>query len=231
MAPAVARHARRARATKPACVDAYTTPEAAATRALRLVLAYSGAPAPVQDAIVAAQAPEVRMCVPRRKGARRPLVVVFDIDDTVVRDMEETQMFALNAPVVALHKAVMAAGAHVHFVTARSDNRSTTEWTQEQLATLGLKGHTAVHAAPERHRGSMADVSAWKRSVRAELAAKYGVPVVLSVGDQFGDMVVLQDDDDIDRLDDAMGVARTPWLVLRPHDGVTLWGLKLKAFK
>jgi len=70
----------------------------------------------------------------------------------------------------------------------------------------------------------MATVAAWKHSERARNA-----PVVVSVGDQWGDLLLLEDETDIDTLNVRHKTHDTPWVIVKPNDSVTVYGVKLMA--
>lgn len=159
--------------------------------------------------------------------AKKRLIAVFDIDDTLIRDRSDH--FTLNPAVVRLFQSLVALGVEVHLVTARLADAETTAWTRDQLAEMGIAGYASLRLAPDRRRGSLADVSKWKMEQRRAIARAAGAPIVLTVGDQWGDMVTLDDDAHIDLLDVAVA-PRQPWKVVRPNDGVSLWGLKLRSF-
>jgi hypothetical protein len=167
------------------------------------------------------------------KIAFRPLqagepVVVFDIDDTLIRDREDS--FRVNPSVVVLlQKLREKLGAHVHLVTARNDDDETVAWTKNQLSIVGLDEYDSLWHAPNKYRKSMSIVSRWKMNVRAQIALHYGVPVTLTVGDQWGDITVLASDDDILKMDVCFESLKNPWILLSPNDGISLYGLKLIA--
>lgn len=208
-------------------VAAFTTAADATAAALRLVRAYGARGDAHALAAKHTEAVAHAVAAARGGGGGAPMVVVADIDDTLIH-MHATH-FSANAAVVALFHALLAAGAAVHLVTARSADADTARWTRDQLAALGVSGYASLHFAPERARRSLAAVSVWKRAVRKRIAEHNGAPIVLTVGDQWGDSTPLDADADIDALDAAFGVATTPWLLIRPNDGVSLWGLKLES--
>lgn len=70
----------------------------------------------------------------------------------------------------------------------------------------------------------MSDVSRWKATERSKYA-----PVLLTVGDQWSDIIVIENDDDIDALDAFLKTIDSPWLLVRPHDKIAEYGLKLMA--
>ena len=156
-------------------------------------------------------------------------VAAFDADDTLLRDKEPH--FKPIAAIVALFRALQAHNIAVHVITARLRDAETTAWTQEQLQTLGivLRPH-CLHLAPAEARTDMASVAQWKRDTRVAIARKTGAPMLLSVGDQWGDIVALQKEEDIDMLDARFAPHGGPYFILRPRDHIALWGLKLRDF-
>lgn len=146
--------------------------------------------------------------------------VVFDIDDTLIFDNE---METPNVQIKHLLDVAKAYGAQIHLVTARMKAADVTRWTRDQLRRQGIVYNTLA-LAPPAARKDLASVAKWKHSQRA----KHG-SVLLSVGDQWGDMMLLETEEDIDKLDRTHTVERGPWVIVRPNDGVTQYGLKLMA--
>jgi hypothetical protein len=151
--------------------------------------------------------------------------VVFDIDDTIIFDDYRGSM---NHQIVSLLKILQDHGYKIHLVTARhADMRSETE---RELRSKGIKYDTlalcpgATRMAAEAPNG-MAIIAQWKYSEREKHKP------VLSIGDQWGDMVRLTQDEDIDLLDKKHNTKEFPWHIVKPNDGVTTYGLKLMAPK
>lgn len=205
-------------------IASFSDPREAVVQALSQVLAYreSGDPAK----LAAQYAKDIAPFVTERAVAKKPLVV-FDIDDTLINDKKDA--FILNPAVVALYDGLVKEGANVHLVSARNNDKDTLQWSKDQLKVLGIEGYAGLWHAPSKWRNTMAKISEWKRDQRKALAKQYKSPVILTVGDQWGDSLPLSSDGDIDLMDKEFKTKRTPWLLLRPLDGVSLWGLKLKA--
>ena len=120
-------------------------------------------------------------------------------------------------------------GVEIHLITARLDCKEMIEASKEEMKELGVKYHSLT-LAPPYARKNMASVSQWKMLTRKSIAKlDTHNPIVLTVGDQWGDMVVLKTDDNIDDLNDAFKVYEKPYVLCRPEDKVSLWGLKLPA--
>jgi hypothetical protein len=177
------------------------------------------------DALAKKHAPLLKTSISRAPEA--PLVV-FDIDATLLNESEDSSgPVAPIAPIIALLKKVQGLGAHVALITARLDDPEMRKDTERTLRALGITQWQSLDLAPEAARRNMAAVSRWKHSKRGELARKLKKPIVLSVGDQWGDLLPIARDKDIDSMDTAFGVRHAPYQLVRPHDGFTMWGLKL----
>lgn len=143
---------------------------------------------------------------------------VFDIDDTLIFDNEHETP---NLQIMHLVDVARAYGLDVHLVTARMHAPDVVSWTRAQLRRHKIKYNTLA-LAPEAVRESMSSVAKWKHEQRA----KHG-QVFLSVGDQWGDLMLLTDDSEIRKLDRAHNVETGPWVIIQPNDSVTQYGLKL----
>ena len=160
------------------------------------------------------------------QGGRASPIVVFDIDDTLLS--ETTGKVKPIESAIQLFNHLQNTGAYPVLVTARLNDTSMQRLTVSSLQKLGIRDWKELHLAPASARKSMTAVSKWKHSIRAATAKRMKQPVVLSVGDQWGDLLPLGADEDIDDMDEAFGV-REPYQLVRPQDGYTLWGLKLKS--
>lgn len=155
-------------------------------------------------------------------------LVVFDIDSTLLREAEAEGKDATPiAPIISLFTKLQTLGGRIALVTARLDEPDMRRETETTLRRLGIDNWHSLHLAPEAARRNMALVSRWKHGKRGELARLLQQPVVLSVGDQWGDLLPLASEKDIDAMDRAFGVRHAPYQLVRPHDGFTMWGLKL----
>lgn len=147
------------------------------------------------------------------------LNVVFDIDDTLIFDDNRQTP---NIQVKHLLQVARAHGYKVHLVTAREKNNEVIKWTRDELRRHGIQ-YDSLALAPKKSRESMASVALWKHAQRTIHKP------VLSVGDQWGDLIILNDDEDIDRLNAIFKVKEGPWLLVEVNDKVTKYGLKLMA--
>jgi hypothetical protein len=211
----------------------YTSGSDAVTHALRLVVSYILRASDAASKVELAEkyTPQVLSRKTVRKSS--DAVIVFDIDDTLLFDVKVTkqrkQSVIPHQVVVDLLHRLRQLGADIHLVTARLNEPSCFRETEEELKLLGISYNTLT-LAPARARSCMADVSLWKMQMRKKIAAATRGPLTLTVGDQWGDMVVLREDDEIDELDEKYAANAMPYIVLRPDDGVSLWGLKLPAY-
>jgi hypothetical protein len=153
------------------------------------------------------------------------ILVVFDIDATLLNETDDG--VKPIAAIVDLFMKLQKIGAYLVLVTARLDDQETRIQTEQSLRTIGIKTWKELWLAPASARINMAAVSRWKHSKRAEVAKKMHQPIVLSVGDQWGDLIPLSREKEIDNLDAAFDVKKSPYQLVLPHDGYTMWGLKL----
>lgn len=148
------------------------------------------------------------------------LHAVFDIDDTLIFDDERQTP---NIQVKHLLEVARAHGCKIHLVTARERSAEVTKWTRDELRKQGIQ-YDSLALAPSKSRETMATVAAWKHSERARHA-----PVVVSVGDQWGDLLLLSEESDIALLNARHKTHETPWVIIEPKDSVTVYGVKLMA--
>ena len=163
-------------------------------------------------------------------------IACFDIDDTILHDSDSTSGIEPNFAVLQLLHRLHELGVEIHLITARRDDEEMRQITLEELhgkdPEINVKGmYKSLFMAPEKERESMSTISRWKMESRKSIAQLYKCPITLSVGDQWGDCLVLNVDEDLDKLDDIVGVEEEPYVLMRPHDRVSLWALKLRALK
>jgi len=217
------RHSPRRLPQRPLAIQSvrsFSRAEPAAELAFKFVQAYTQHGKPL------ALAKQHARSLPSAQGKAAPLVV-FDIDATLVNESEDDSPAQPLEATLELLRKLQKLGVHLALVTARLDEPQMRRDTEATLRKLGLSSWHHLLLAPQSARGSMAAVSRWKHSKRAELARSLKQPVVLSVGDQWGDLLPLKADKDIDAMDTAFGVQHAPFQLVRPHDGYTMWGLKL----
>lgn len=149
----------------------------------------------------------------------KPPSIVVDIDNTIIFDDGRN---TINLQIKHLLDVAKSHSCKIHLVTAREKNTEVMKFTREELRRLCIPYDTLA-LSPKKSRGSMASVSAWKHSERA----KHNT--ILSIGDQWGDCLLLTSDSDIDMLDVIHNAREGPWIILKPNDGVTLYGMKIMA--
>lgn len=151
-------------------------------------------------------------------------VIVFDIDATVLREdntaIEET---------VKLLKRLRSLGAKIIFITAR--HPSMRDVTVRELQGIGIntRDYDRLLISPQSSRRSMKTVGDWKASARQAIAAEFRIPVLLTVGDQWTDIVTVRSDRELAQLDEAYGTRNKPYVLVLPNDGISILGLKLAA--
>jgi len=146
--------------------------------------------------------------------------VVFDIDDTLIFDDSRGTP---NIQIKHLLEVARAYGCKIRLVTAREKDPEVMKWTRSELKKQGIH-YDSLSLAPKSARVSMAAVAKWKSKERSKFK-----PVLLTVGDQWGDIVVIHDDEDIDAFNHKFDTFEMPWAIIRPNDGISMFGLKLMA--
>jgi hypothetical protein len=149
-----------------------------------------------------------------------PFHVAFDIDDTLIFDDNRGSP---NIQVKHLLDVAKAYGCKIHLITAREKSVDVSRWTRQELRRQGIPYDT-LSLAPKEKRKNMATISKWKATERSKW-----VPMLLTVGDQWGDIITIQSELDIDILDHEYATADSPWLLVMPNDGKSIYGLKLIA--
>ena len=146
--------------------------------------------------------------------------IVFDIDDTLIFDDSRQTP---NVQVKHLLEVCRAHGCKIHLVTAREKSPDVMRWTRDELRRHGIHYDTLA-LAPKKARESMASIASWKHAQRSKHK-----PVLLSVGDQWGDSVLIATDEDIESLNTRHNVSEGPWVLYQVNDGITMFGFKLMA--
>ena len=215
-------------------IDQYDDGMEAVTSALKLVSAYMATNIHQEPSELAAcYAPSIKFKKNKTSTNAYKKVAVFDIDDTILFDngSMDSENVVPNHNVLELLKRIHDLGVEIHLVTARLRDDDMLKATQEELENLGVGNiYKSLTLAPESSRKTMATVSFWKMKQRQRIAEGAGHPVILTVGDQWGDMVVLKHENDIFVLNDKYKAVHMPYILSRVKDGVSLWGLKLPAY-
>ncbi len=219
-------------------LEKYDDPSVAVTHALKLVFSYMNE---IEDKTSMAKkyTPNI---FSRLKAARKTSAIVcFDIDDTLIFDVSNVRnakKMNPNHEVIRLMQRLSDLAVEIHLITARVNDPDFIAETKKELEMYGIfhvsekkpgPKYKSLTLAPNRVRTSMASISNWKMTVRKRIASESKTSITLTVGDQWGDMIVLKDENQIDEFDKEHAVSDSPFLILRPQDGVSLWGLKLPA--
>lgn len=168
---------------------------------------------------------QVRLADSVRNGLG-PTCIVFDIDDTLISD----ESYPI-ADVVSLLKFCKTQGCAIGLVTAR--HKSMRKITGDELKGVHiLEGQDYLPEdlffCPESYRTTYVNISKWKQSARKFLKNKYK-SVFCTIGDQWTDLVEIQEELDRKRLDEAYSTQITPYLFFELYDGISMHGLKLKS--
>jgi len=153
--------------------------------------------------------------------------IIFDIDDTLISEDSYPLL-----EVVSLLKFCKMQGCAIGLVTAR--HKSLRKITGDELKGVKIiEGEDYVSEdlffCPENYRTSYVKISQWKQSARKFLKNKYK-HVFFTVGDQWTDLIEIQDEQDRTRLDQAYSTEITPYLLFELYDGICTYGLKLKSY-
>jgi hypothetical protein len=192
--------------------------------------------------LAAKNAPEALLTQPKTNAIETNLfnvpraIACFDIDDTILHDSDAPSGIEPNFAVLQLLHRLHQLNVEIHLITARRDDEEMRKITLEELhgkdREVNVEGmYKSLSMAPEKTRESMSTISRWKMESRKAIAQLYKCPITLSVGDQWGDCLVLNVDEDLDKLDDIVNVKDEPYVLMRPHDRVSLWALKLRALQ
>jgi len=146
--------------------------------------------------------------------------VIFDVDDTLIfDDGHETP----NVQIKHLLSVVKAYGYKIHLVTARLNNCENLKWTRDELRRHGIQ-YDSLALCPKKQRLSMKTVADWKHSERKKHA-----PVLFTIGDMWGDSILIESEEEMERLDKKHKITKTPWIILSPNDGVSKYGFKIMS--
>lgn len=149
-------------------------------------------------------------------------VVVFDIDDTLVRENSDP-----IREVIRLLGKFVAMGCVIGLVTARHE--SMREFTIQELSDVGItpqiyRGEN-LKFCPQEYRTSFTSISKWKQSARYFLKANTRRKLLCTVGDQWTDLITIESDRERSLLDDAYGSDKLR--LVRLNDNLCMFGLKL----
>lgn len=152
--------------------------------------------------------------------------IIFDIDDTLVSENSYPIIDVVN-----LLKFCKSLGCKIGLVTAR--HSSMRKFTIDELKGIQvLQGRDYdpedLFFCPDSYRISFVKISQWKQSARKFLKNKYET-VFCTVGDQWTDLVEIQNEKERSHLDEAYNTQFTPYLLFKLYDGISKYGIKLKS--
>lgn len=151
-------------------------------------------------------------------------LVVFDIDATLVLDDSSA-----IEPTVEMLKTINKT-CRIFLITAR--HPSMKDETITELNTVGItpQMYESLLLSPPADRTNMHKVGLWKSRMRKEIAFKAQCPISITIGDQWTDLIAVQSEEEMLELDAGflgVGGSCAKYILVRPHDGISLLGLKL----
>lgn len=151
--------------------------------------------------------------------------IVFDIDETLLFPDKRLKRQRLNTPLVRLYRKVIKAGFQVFLVTARPDTGDNTLLTLKELKRDGIDLYTGLYMLPHGRSRSAKSVGTFKHETRLAIAKRTKRKILLTVGDQWTDVMPVHSKRSIESLDQKYG-KKMFLLIKKPSTGVE-WGLKL----
>jgi|OM-RGC.v1.018322968 hypothetical protein len=155
-------------------------------------------------------------------GAQSGDFVVFDIDDTVIHGHgPKTRPHPIGMTIL---REAKNRNIPVHYVTARPESPQNRLATYDDLERVGIMPHsTSVFMRPP-HVDTWPKISIFKASSRQFLENKTGGNCLMTIGDQWTDILVFASEVSRDEMDMIFG----RYYVLFRIPDKRQWGLKLK---
>jgi hypothetical protein len=158
----------------------------------------------------------------RAEPQENSYVVIFDIDDTLVREDSSP-----IKEVIDLLGSFVKMGCVIGLVTARHE--SMREFTIQELTDVGItpqvyKGEH-LKFCPQEYRTIFTSISKWKQSARYFIKSNTKRKLLCTVGDQWTDLITIESDRERALLDDAYGSDKLRFV--RLNDNLCLFGIKL----
>lgn len=120
--------------------------------------------------------------------------VVLDIDDTLITDPHGGGVDVVEEGMWVL-RAALARNLDVFIVTARPDTPSNTNYTKRELEQVGIFVRDGqLYMRPPRVRTALG-ISAYKFGCRDDIEQTTGKKCLLTVGDQWSDLSIVNDDE------------------------------------
>jgi len=130
----------------------------------------------------------------RQEWPKKPLGVILDIDNTVIMTPSRRRALGVTSPKLALGTAVYAEalrlGFQVYFVTARGHTEQVRQFTESELQHYGFGQHEGLFLMPDVTRPTVESIGIYKTAIRTMLH-QHAAPIVLTVGDQWTDLLDL----------------------------------------
>lgn len=161
--------------------------------------------------------------------SKKEACVVFDIDDTLI----ESEQGRSIAETQTLVKFCKNNNIKIYFITARLKARDVILDTLKELESNNiLIPEENLRLAPGSHRTTFAKISQWKSQARQSIRDEIGHPITFTLGDQWGDLIILKCEKELDILNrkfykkDSLPGS----ILIRTEDNLSLWGLKLLSY-
>jgi hypothetical protein len=159
----------------------------------------------------------------------RPILAVFDIDDTLIFDRGDDTGEYFPEVSSLLRQLRFRMHAKIALITAREDAESIRMFTLDQVQRVAgiVPGahYDKLFLCPPSMRASSATISQFKHAARRQFAHEYHAPIALTVGDQWTDIVRVESDKALGAIEKSLG--KSQFHVVWPGDRVSLVGLKL----
>lgn len=153
--------------------------------------------------------------------------IAFDVDDTLIRWNPSDGVSVAPHPIVhRLYEHARKLGYQIFIITARSHSNHGLEYMVDQLHGAGyhLRGtvpHGGMYMTPLSYQGNE-HPGEFKSDARTDIEKKFGVNMVVMVGDKFWDMIRSG------RPPVALDNTEYAHLLVKP-DTNTMLGLKLRS--
>jgi hypothetical protein len=212
-------------------LNKYYDPDSAVTDTLKLLVCLSSLDNPLE--YLSTSCPDLVMQIEDPFRVFQNPIVVFDIDDTLISSIGDTldlDQVIIVPQILKLFNRLKELRAQLYLVTARDTRYVKETWKElEQIGITKQEFGQKTYFCNSYYRESPQKISEWKKIVRQDIARKLKSPVLLTVGDQWSDLVQLKNQRMFKQLDEAFGVKHTPWILTTINDGISILGLKLRS--
>jgi predicted secreted acid phosphatase len=152
--------------------------------------------------------------------------IVLDIDATILYNTKKTNFCdgALPNPLIMdVYSKALEKNIAVYFVTARRESESNYAWTTKQLKCIGADKYAQLRMRPESYN-TAAKVSKFKLAARRAIKKESKRTIILNVGDQWTDLVSINNNNEIDAL---INLDNKSYWFFKPANNEVEWALKL----